>query len=392
MRIDYVVSSISRCAGGVSSSVRSLSLEMIRVGCSLKLFSGEDECSKDDQHLWRGVPIAIFQVIGPSSFGYQPGLAKSLQRSDSDVIHSHGLWMYPSVAVSKLGRLTQKPYVISPHGMLDPWALGNSSWKKRLAGMLYEKRHLHAAACIHALCESEYESIRKYGLKNPVAIVPNGVDRPASLTVLPRPQWLLSLPENSKILLFLGRIHPKKGLINLLHGWAILQGKNHQNTNLWHLVVAGWDQGGHLSELNDLAVSLGVEESVHFIGSQFGLEKEKCLQYADALILPSLSEGLPMTVLEAWTYGLPVLMTQECNLPEGFSSRAALEIRSSTKGIVDGLTQLVEMSDHSLARLGENGRELAERKFAWKRIANRMIAIYAWLLGQGDCPADVRLK
>src|SRR5262249_14830197 len=108
--------------------------------------------------------------------------------------------------------------------------------------------------------------------------------------------------------------------------------------------------------------------------------------------LPSLSEGLPMTVLEAWSYAKPVLMTPECNLPEGFSADAALRIGSSAYQIAAGLNQLFEMSDDDRAAMGTRGRTLVARQFSWPRIGEQMRTVYEWALSGGPRPESVRLE
>jgi poly(glycerol-phosphate) alpha-glucosyltransferase len=208
-------------------------------------------------------------------------------------------------------------------------------------------------------------------------------------------------------LLFLGRIHPKKGLVALLKAWAEIQNPKSgiKNSKDWELVIAGWDQGGHEAQLKNLCGELGLQVSsrawqedlklnscklktsppelesadVHFFGPAFGEEKDALLRSADAFVLPSFSEGLPMSVLEAWSYGLPMVMTPECNLPEGFASGAALEIRSSAGGF-EGMRTLIEMTDQERAAMGMRGRRLVEERFTWPKVAAQMKAVYENLL------------
>jgi poly(glycerol-phosphate) alpha-glucosyltransferase len=296
--------------------------------------------------------------------------------------------------------------------MLDRWALNNSKWKKRVAAFLYEDRHLHEAACIRALCDSEAESIRAYGLRNPICVIPNGVELPGMLenSKVESGKWKLAFGEGRKVLLYLGRLHPKKNLGALLKGWAEIRkskvegGKSEQ----WLLAIAGWDQGWHEDELKRLAgelglsfaeagtaastaltSDLGLSTSVAFLGPQFGADKDECYRACDAFILPSLSEGLPMTVLEAWSYAKPVLMTPECNLPEGFAAGAALRIGTNANEIADGLKQLFEMNDGDRKAIGERGRALVAEKFSWLQIGEQMRAVYEWVLGGGAPPEAV---
>jgi poly(glycerol-phosphate) alpha-glucosyltransferase len=322
---------------------------------------------------------------GPRALGYAPALAGALAHSGIDLLHTHGLWMYPSRASLAWAKSHKKPYVISPHGMLDPWAVNNSKWKKRLAGLLYEDAHLRGASCIHALCNAEYEAIRAYGLKNPVCVIPNGIDLPHVQTDA-KPDWHSMVPEDARVLLYLGRIHPKKGLVNLLHAWRIAKQAS-GGGDPWFLVIAGWDQGGHEAELRSLAQQLGIMDSVAFVGPQFDGAKHASYARADAFVLPSFSEGLPMVVLEAWAHGLPVVMTPECNLPEGFAAGAAIGVRPEAGSISDGLMTLFAQPDPSA--MGLNGRQLVEHRFTWPRVAEQMLAVYRWVLGTGEKPECV---
>ena len=178
---------------------------------------------------------------------------------------------------------------------MDEWALANSRWKKVLAAMIFEKAVLRDAICLHALCEAEADSIRAYGLKQKIEIVPNGVVLPDLLTT-----GNTKNPEGKKKLVFLGRIHPKKGLAGALRTWAHLKSEmGNAKWGGWQFVIAGWDQGGHEGELKALCRELGLgyadkpnlDLDVVFFGPAFGEEKEKLLRSAAGFILPSLSEG-----------------------------------------------------------------------------------------------------
>jgi poly(glycerol-phosphate) alpha-glucosyltransferase len=232
-------------------------------------------------------------------------------------------------------------------------------------------------------------------LRQRIEVVPNGVELPEGLTAEDTES-----SEGIKRLLFLGRIHPKKGLSALLKAWAEIQNpiSGIKNSKVWQLVIAGWDQGGHEGELIELCSELGLkvvqrskhvscsataqEADVVFYGPAFGGEKEQLLWRADAFVLPSLSEGLPMSVLEAWAYGLPVVMTPECHLPEGFASQAALEIRNGKMGDSkwSGLQQMLDMSDSDRIEMGRRGRRLVEEKFTWPKVAAQMKALYEEIL------------
>jgi poly(glycerol-phosphate) alpha-glucosyltransferase len=195
----------------------------------------------------------------------------------------------------------------------------------------------------------------------------------------------------AKVLRYLGRLHRKKGLAALLRAWASAPRGDGETGEDWRLVIAGWDQGGHELELRQLAAQLGIADSVHFIGPQFGLAKESTLQSAHAFILPSLSEGLPMVVLEAWARNLPVLMTPACNLEEGFAAGAALPVDPEDGSICRGLDELFSMSAEQRRAIGAAGRQLISRRYSKDRVAAEMHAVYSWLLGRTSQPSCVQV-
>ena len=387
-KIGILTASVSRSAGGLFWAISSLCTAMNK-SQSIRVFGSLDENTHSDLSTWNGVPVTASPVIGPRFFSYQPNLLDALKGFDPDILHAHGLWMYPSVA-SQLFTRGKKPYLISPHGMLDPWAVRNSGWKKKLAGMVYENRHLRGANCIHALCQSEYESIRAYGLTNPVAIIPNGVDLPDLHTPCSPPQWRKNIPADARVLFFLSRIHPKKGLENLLQAWTVATNNGAVLNRPWHLVIAGWDQGGHQQELEQMAVRLGISSTVHFVGPQFDHAKHASFMSADAFVLPSFSEGLPMAVLEAWSYRLPVLITPQCNIPEGFDAGAAIHIEPEKDSIASGLTRLFSMNDVELNQMANNGLALVQQQFTWDKVADQMLDVYQWVLIGDNKPDTIR--
>jgi glycosyltransferase involved in cell wall biosynthesis len=383
IRAAMLSASVSRQAGGVFWSVRALSRSLIDSGCDVRVFGGDDAYSSEDRNKWGQTPVTVLPTVGPRAFGFQRGLMNALSAYRPDLLHVEGLWMYPSLAAVRWAG-GNRPYLVSPHGMLDSWAVRNSAWKKRLAGLLYENAHLKAAACLHALCHSEYESIRAYGLRNPVAIIPNGVE--TETYDCGQPQWKNLLPRDSQVLLFIGRIHPKKGLNHLLHAWARAKQESPSASKAWRLVIAGWEEAEHQKELEQLSVALGLGESILFVAPQFDEQKAATLSRANAFILPSLSEGLPMAVLEAWSHRLPVLMTPQCNLPEGFAAEAAIDMLPEPASIAVALKTLFGMTELERRTMGDKGRRLVEERFAWSTVAASMRTVYAWVLGQGAKP------
>lgn len=395
MKLGVLTSSISRNAGGLYTSVRKLTQAVQRLEVESNIYSFKDEFTVFDQPNWLPLKTEVFDPKGPSFFPFSKEMSLSVLKSNSDLLHCHGIWLFPSFINVLAYYKFKTPYVISPRGMLDPWAIKNSAWKKKLVGILIEDRHLKNATCLHALCASEAESIRAYGLTNPIAIIPNGIDLPSLEISTAKsqsdvvPKSVEKTKQHSKKLLFLGRIHPKKGLKELIDGWdKIINESSEQMT--WELIIAGWDDGGHEAGLKQQVTSLGLEDSISFVGSMFGEAKDQLLRKVDAFILPSFSEGLPMSVLEAWAYQLPVLMTDFCNIPEGFDAKAAIHIEPTPASIAAGLQELINLHESDLKKTGQRGRRLVEDKFTWDSIAVQMKDVYAWCVTRDNPPICMR--
>src|SRR5215208_7965345 len=177
MKVGFLVSSVSREAGGLFQSVRGLAKAVASTNVNVRIFGIRDEQSAVDLQEWRPLCVETFRPR-LRAWGYSNQLLPAMLNAGLDVLSVHGLWKYCSVGSQRSHRQTGRPYVIHPHGMLDSWALRNARWKKRIAAALYENQHLRGAACLRALSEAEAQSIRNYGLRNPVCVVPNGVDLP----------------------------------------------------------------------------------------------------------------------------------------------------------------------------------------------------------------------
>lgn len=355
------------------------------------VISVKDEFSVEDRPKWGDISV---HLVAPkyASFRFAPDLCRQLASLTPDLVHTHGIWTYLSLAAIRWSKshdsVRPRPYVVSTHGMLDPWALGNSRWKKIIAALVFERRHLENAACIHAFNRAEAAAIRAFGLRNPICVIPNGVELHLSKRAADRMQpWSADMVGDRKVLLYLGRLHPKKGLSIFLRGWK----EASKRERGWVLVIAGWDQDGHRKELEQLARELQITDSVHFAGPLFGEARETAYQNADAFVLPSLSEGQPLVVLEAWSHARPVLMTPECNLPEGFEKQAAIRMNTTVEGTAEGLGKLFALDKPALQGMGRRGRDLVIKNFSWSQSASQMFAVYNWLLGRSAVPDCVLL-
>lgn len=402
MKVLHLTGSISRKAGGLFYSVRRLAQEQLAQGCDVEVVGLEDEFSSVDAGLWSPLKPHVIPVKIPAFWGYAPRLKEKLDELKPDVVHLHGLWLYNSHLLSRWADSAGVKYVVSPRGMLDAWALKNAGWKKKIAGALYEKRNLNRADCVHALTEKESVDIRAYGVGSDICVVPNGVDVQGErlkvegcrlngwgeVAEVAGGEWQVAEGmSKARVLLYIGRLHPKKGLENLIKAWTAVR-LECDEARSWKLIVAGWDDGGYERKLKSLVADLEMGNDICFAGPVYGDAKDELLRNADAFILPSLSEGLPMSVLEAWAYGLPVLMTKECNLPGGFDQSAAIEVALQAESIAAGIRRIIKMSVEERAEMGRSGRKLVVDQYAWPKVAQNMISVYSWIIdGQAkpDC-------
>src|SRR5262245_31203942 len=249
MRVGFLVNSVSREAGGLFHSVRGLASAVVSVNLEARVFGMNDPNSALDVLKWRPLSVRLFSPQS-RSWGYSNQLLPAMLDADLDILSTHGLWKYCSVASLRWHRRMARPYVVHPHGMLESWALQNAKLKKRIAALLYEDQHLRGAACLRALNEAEAQSIRAYGMRNPICVIPNGIDLP-DLSETPVLQAQV-FAEGRKVLLYLGRLHPKKNVANLIRAWKQFLNSRPSTRASWVLAIAGWSQGGYEAQLRQL--------------------------------------------------------------------------------------------------------------------------------------------
>jgi len=306
-------------------------------------------------------------------------LLQELQADRPSLLHIHGLWRSPTRLAPALAA-TGLPLLIAPHGMLDPWAMAQSRWKKRLVWQLWELRALEAGNCLHALCSAEAEAIRALGIDSPVAVIPNGVALPDRSKPLPAPPWAAQVPQGEQVLLFLGRLHAKKGTEPLLMAWRQLADEAARKG--WWLALVGYGDGGVLA---DRVAREGIDRTV-VLGPSFGANKEAALAGAKAFVLPSFSEGLPMAALEAMSWALPCLLSPACNLPEAFAAGAAVAVEPTAEDLERRLRELFTMPAADHRAMGAAGHDLVAECFAWPQVAEQCASLYRWILGGGERP------
>jgi glycosyltransferase involved in cell wall biosynthesis len=250
--------------------------------------------------------------------------------------------------------------------MLQPWALANEKWKKRAYLSVVERPVLRGAVGLRALTSVEKADYRQVGLNNPVSVIPNGVDIP--IGSCPR-AFLETFPHlaNRRLLLFLGRLHPKKGIDLLCRAWARLE----KSLPDVHLVIAGPDEAGTLAGLIELVSELNLSSRITFTGLLRSHVKWSALAAATLFILPSHSEGFSVSVLEALGIGLPVLVSRNCNFPEIAEVECGWQIDPEIDQLANAIVFSLASEPDTLAGMRDRGRRLVQDNYTWAAIGNR---------------------
>lgn len=363
IRVLHVTSSLTSVGGGVKETVfqladhqsRFTSLDVSVVGLEERLWSAE-------KGSWGEIPTYARKITGPRSFGYSRRFVDCLLSLNPDLIHLHGLWMFPSKAVLDWHSQTKRPYIISVHGMLSTVALSYSAYKKQIIGLWFHNNVLTSASALHSTSDSETSEIINFGLTNNIYQVPNGV-------VLPNLTKSF-IPAHKKVVT-IGRIHRKKGLSLLLRAWSLLETKFPD----WILEIIGPDEDGELARLQLLAKELDLHR-VFFLPPVFGVDKLLAFQSASVFVLPSLSENFALTVAESLACGVPVVSTKGAPWEYLETFKCGRWVDISVMGLFEGLKEIMMLSDDERYCMGRRGRMLMKERFSWSSVSLEFEDIY----------------
>jgi glycosyltransferase involved in cell wall biosynthesis len=374
MNLLHSVESLSRQAGGLPVAVMNLASALAGAGSEVK-------CSLLAPPMVSGDAVS---VDGSERVRILDGDLEGRRRLTQwhadepfQVIHQHGIWAPLPVATGRFARRKGVPLMISPHGMLEPWALGHHAFRKRLAWLAYQSRNLKSAAVLHATSDAEASQFRHLGFTQPIAVLPLGV---APIPAVPLDPVAADAPKPRRQVLFLSRIHPKKGIDLLLKAWSTLDAPD------WELVIAGIDADGHEAALVALAKRLGLGDRVRFAGPLYGAAKDTAFRRADLLVLPSHSENFGFVVAEALQYGLPVITTLATPWRHIPGEGCGWCVAPESSAIGDALRDAIALSDQERRAMGSRGIDLVRRDHHWPEIAIRFLSLYRWLAESGPRP------
>ncbi|WP_373809415.1 glycosyltransferase [Porphyromonas loveana] len=283
-----------------------------------------------------------------------------------DVVHLHGVWdtiLHKSAVFFESRGI---PLIQSTHGLLMQGALREKSWKKHIALALYQRRDLRRVAAFHTTSKQETSDLRCMGITAHIKEIPLSIPTPTVSE-----DRYASMQHAPKRLLFLSRIYPIKGVLPLIRAWHAVQPTG------WELMICGPDDGGHLKEVTSLVQELGLESTVLFHGAVQGEEKEQMYKSADLFILPSYSENFGMAVLEALSYGIPVLTTQGTPWKIIEDYQAGSWFSHSPSNLEQAIKQYTAMPKEGLITLSNNALRLYHDHFSSQTISDKLIALYS---------------
>lgn len=354
MKIVHSVSSMS-AIGGIAPVITSLQKELCAMGVCVEVVD-----SVRGSQLW--------------AREFRAALLDQIHAVRPDVIHDHGVWLLTNHAAVTVANACNIPCIISTHGMLEPWALQFNAFKKQLAWILYQGRDLKRAPVLHATTTTELQSLRALNLRQPIAVIPLGVDFPAP------PSALAKTKGDLRTVLFLSRIHPKKGILNLVEAWTALKPKG------WRVVVAGPDENGHLAEVQSAIRSHGIEKDFSYLGTVSGQAKWDLYRLADLFVLPTLSENFGLVVAEALGCGVPVITTKGAPWEHLLTEQCGWWTDTGVSSLQSALAEAMQLSDADRHAMGIRGQQFVERQFSWSRFAKEMYSVYHWMRGVGEKP------
>lgn len=354
MKVIHYIASIDKSGGGTTEYMRLLS----------KALKGETTFSiatgmSSNPITIDGVSVKFFNNSVMRWFSLLKEFKIFFESEKPDIVHINGIWTPQNWAFQKSAQKLGIKVIVSPHGMLEPWILAHNPIKKKIALFLYQKRAITQSVCLHATAEMEAENIKALGFKNPIHIIPNGINL----------NDVTSLKEHygTRKMVFLSRIHPKKGIEILLEAWE------NCNTSGWTLEIAGNGDPYYIESLKQRAQNL---KNVHFVGAKYGLDKWNFLRSADVMVLPTHSENFGIVVAEALAVGVPVITTQGTPWEDLETYRCGWWIDLSVKNLENTLVKAINAPTMLLESMGNQGRKLVEEKYNIKKIGTKMVELY----------------
>lgn len=387
VKVLHVAPSLAYEWGGSAKVVSELTENLSKMGVETTICASKEKGHEGAVYRPRGVRVKDFaeSIFANLWTGFSVSLGRALHEQiiNTDIVHIHEIWHYPHFAAYRAARRQKKPYIVTVHGMLDPWCLDHKKRRKKIYAHLFQRGILETASAIHALTKQEREQISAFVVHERIVVLPNGLNVEEYDPIPPRGEIEALYPElrGKGVVVFIGRLHPKKGLDVLVHAWGkVLRNPGRMRT-VPHLLIVGPGEERYRSKLVELVRWEGVAGHVTFAGMLTGKEKLAALSRADVFVLSSHSEGFSMVVLEAMLCKTPVVISPQCNFPDVGLAEGGEVVESDPEELASALVRLLN-NPELRTKMGENGARLVRERFAWRGIAAEMVELYRRILGE----------
>ena len=366
MKVNQIISNIDQNSGGTATYIQGLSKFLIKKNIDLTISTLK---TKSPLYFESSIKLNYCNNLIFKRF------------NDYDVFHINGLWGLFIHKMVLLSKKSNTPYIVSPHGMLENWSLSQSKFKKKVALFLYQKKDLIESDCIHVTAILEMNSVRKLGIKNPIAVIPNGID----VSIFPKK--ISQKVNEKKTFLFLSRIHPKKGIELLIDAWANLK---HSKKKNWQIKIIGNGKPEYIDELKNRILKRGLQNCVYLLPPIFEIKKKNDVFYtSDVFVLPSYSENFGIVIAEALASFTPVITTKATPWKDLADHNCGWWIDVGVVALQNTLGKVLDMNNDELKKMGNNGRNLIEEKYSVEAIANKTYKMYDWVINKGEKPCFI---
>ncbi len=376
MRVIHTVPGVIKEAGGPSYSVLRLCDSLVEIGADVSLAT-----LAWPQTISQRPYIKQFRFgIGPRRLGISPDMKswlKSQVKTGMEIVHNHSLFMMPNVYSGQVCRNSHAKLIVSPRGTFSGWALQRNALIKQIFWRFLQGPAVREAACFHVTSYSEYLDVRRMGFTQPVCVIPNGID-------IPPLEFKPKMPRRK--VLFLGRIHPVKGIDILLNAWSVLEGRFPE----WDLEILGPSSDGYQQKMMGLARDLNLTR-VSFGGAVYGVDKVKAYQSAELFVLPTHTENFGVAVAEALASAIPVVVTKGAPWRGLEKHGAGWWIDNGAASLVHNMDLAMRTDPTVLAKMGRAGREWMIREYSWGDIGQSMFSVYGWIMHGGQRPESILL-
>jgi len=364
MKVLIFITSISMRAGGPSRSVPMLAKGLAEAGEDVTLMTFRDEDM--NTHALDGTNVKV-EILDKSN--YKKEVREFIISEKFDIIHLQSVWDLPYHYVAKVALKLNIPYIVTPRGMFEPWSLTQKKWKKKLAWRLYQGEDVKKAACVYTTAEMEAKHIRDLGIKTPTAVIPNGIE-------IDGYPCRKSVAKVKKQILFLSRIHEKKGIELLIDAFARLR----EDFSDWTLKIVGNGDEAYIDGLKKMVAGKKMASAIQILPPVFGDAKVQLYQNSSLFCLPSYSENFGMVIAEAMSCGVPVVTTTNCPWEFINETKTGWCIDLSVENLEKSLREAMSLPAEELFEIGLRASKLIAERFDYRAVAKKTKQLYEELV------------